>query len=306
MIRQEKMVHCHKVNYRGWPNCFKLSNGLIELIVTTEVGPRILYCGLIDGNNLFYENTEDLGKTGGSAWRIFGGHRLWHAPEDPVRTYAADNFPVEIEIFKDDIRLTAPVETSQVQKTIEIRLDKTLPKVEINHKIQNCGAWTISLSAWALTVMRAGGMAILPHPQKVEFPGLLTPTHSLALWGYTRMNDPRWTWGEKYIFLRQDIRLAQPQKLGMLNSSRWAAYQIGDEVFIKQFNYQPGSNYPDQNCNFETFTNANILELESLGPVEQLSPGQSIEHLETWSLFRGVKPIKSEADVDQHLLPLIK
>ncbi len=300
------MVQCQNVKYHGWSNCFKLTNDLVELIVTTDIGPRVLYCGFQGGKNQFYENPEDEGKNGGDTWRIYGGHRLWHAPEDPVRTYAADNFPVEFEILTEGIRLTAPVETNQVQKTIEIRLDETSPRVEINHKLQNCGAWTISLSAWALTVMRAGGMAILPHPQKIEFPGLLTPTHSLALWGYTRMNDPRWTWGEKYIFLRQDSRTARPQKLGMLNSSRWAAYQNGNEVFVKQFGYQPGSNYPDQNCNFETFTNENILELESLGPMEQLDPGQSIEHHETWSLFRGVSPIQTEADVDQNLLPLIK
>lgn len=280
-------------------------NDQIELIVTTDVGPRILFCGFKGGPNQLYENPEDAGKSGGETWRIYGGHRLWHAPEDPIRTYAADNFPVEVEILTDGLRLTAPVEPNLVQKTIEIRMAQDSPRVEINHILHNRGAWTISLSAWALTVMRAGGTAILPHPAKVEFPGLLTPTHSLALWGYTRMNDPRWTWGEKYIFLRQDVNNHKPQKLGLLNSARWAAYQNGDMVFVKQFGFEPDAVYPDHNCNFETFTNENILELESLGPVEQILPGHSIQHLETWTLFRDLAPLQTEADVDRLLLPLI-
>ena len=31
--------------------------------------------------------TLEKGKTGGSEWHIYGGHRLWHAPEVMPRTY---------------------------------------------------------------------------------------------------------------------------------------------------------------------------------------------------------------------------
>ena len=30
-----------RIQYGGWPNCFRVSNGKIELIVTGDVGPRI-------------------------------------------------------------------------------------------------------------------------------------------------------------------------------------------------------------------------------------------------------------------------
>ncbi len=28
--------------YQGWPDCYRVTNGTVELIVTSDVGPRIL------------------------------------------------------------------------------------------------------------------------------------------------------------------------------------------------------------------------------------------------------------------------
>lgn len=39
---------------------------------------------------------------------------------------------------------------------------------------------------------------------------------------------------------------------------------------------------------FEIFTNERFLELETLGPMRTLQPGESMEHVETWSLHRPV------------------
>jgi hypothetical protein len=41
-------------------------------------------------------------------------------------------------------------------------------------------------------------------------------------------------------------------------------------------------------CNFETFTNEAMLEVESLGPLAQLEPGQDTSHRESWYLLDGV------------------
>ena len=83
-----------KVNYRGWPNCYRLSNGILELIITADVGPRIIRFGFVGQDNEFAEFEDMMGQTGGDEWKIYGGHRLWHAPEIPGRTYFPDNTPV--------------------------------------------------------------------------------------------------------------------------------------------------------------------------------------------------------------------
>ncbi len=45
--------------------------------------------------------------------------------------------------------------------------------------------------------------------------------------------------------------------------------------------------YPDFGCNCETYTAGTFIELESLGPLEVVAPGESVQHLERWSLFEG-------------------
>ena len=79
--------------YGGWKDCLFLSNGEAELAVTTAVGPRIIRYGLIGGENELGEIAKDRGRAGGERWRMYGGHRLWHAPEDAFRTYRPDNGP---------------------------------------------------------------------------------------------------------------------------------------------------------------------------------------------------------------------
>jgi hypothetical protein len=51
-------VHIEKVSWGGWPNCYKISNGEVELIVTSDVGPRIMRYGFVGGQNLLKVTTN--------------------------------------------------------------------------------------------------------------------------------------------------------------------------------------------------------------------------------------------------------
>ena len=51
-----------------------------------------------------------MGKTGEATWQPRGGHRVWIAPEDIVKSYAPDNAPVAIQVQGDAIVCTGPVE----------------------------------------------------------------------------------------------------------------------------------------------------------------------------------------------------
>ena len=79
-------MNVEKTSFGGWDNCFHIFNDSIDAIVTTDVGPRIIYFGLRDGENMFHTIPEDMGKIGGDEWRAYGGHRLWHAPEMKPRS----------------------------------------------------------------------------------------------------------------------------------------------------------------------------------------------------------------------------
>ncbi|MCI0515885.1 DUF4380 domain-containing protein [candidate division KSB1 bacterium] len=296
-----------KINYQGWENSYRLSNGIIELVLTTDVGPRIIRFGFVGGENEFKEYPAMLGKSGGNEWRIYGGHRLWHAPETQPRTYFPDNFPVQIEQHAGFVRLIQPVETTTgIQKELDLRLVPGEAQVEIRHRLRNTNLWTIELAPWALTVLTTNGKVIIPLPPRGTHPENLLPTNTLTLWAYTNMNDPRWTWGQKYILLRQDPTATAPQKIGVLNTCGWTAYARAGHLFVKKFQYVPHATYPDLGCTVETFTNHEMIELETLGPICQLAPGAIVEYREHWFLFNQVPVPGSDTDVEHEILPKIK
>jgi hypothetical protein len=304
---KQNSLKVEKINYKGWPNCYRLSNGIIDLIVTTDVGPRVIRFGFVDQENEFKEFENMLGKTGGNEWLPYGGHRLWHAPEHPVRTYYPDNKPVKVELYEGYIRLTQQVEeTTGIQKEIDIYMSPDKPEVKIVHRIYNRNLWAVKLSAWALSVMAPGGTAIFPLPPRGTHPENLLPNTLISLWAYTDMTDPRWYWGKKFVLLKQNPNAKSPQKAGFMNVDGWAAYVRNGHMFVKTFDYIPNAHYPDFGCNSETWTNSEILELESLSPLTEIQPGSSIEHIEKWFLFKDVPTPKNDDDVDKYIIPLIK
>ena len=280
-----------KISYKGWPNCYRITNGEVEAVVTGDVGPRIMRYGFAGGQNFFKEFEEGLGKSGEPAWQLRGGHRIWVAPEDPVRTYAPDNDPVHVEVQGDVLEATQPVEElTGFEKRLSIEMDAAGTGVTVRHRIRNvCGKACIA-APWALTMMAPGGAGIHGFPPRGTHPQALAPTNPLVMWAFTNLADTRWRLLEKYLVLLQDPGNPVPQKVGSFHDKTWGAYLLNGELFVKRYEAagRP-SGYPDMGCSFETFTNADFLELETLGPLALMPPGESLMHVERWSLHRDVQ-----------------
>ena len=305
------------VEYEGWERNIKLSNGTAELIVTLEVGPRIISYRLLDGDNVFRNYDEQLGKAGESSWMIRGGHRLWSSPEDPDRTYIPDNGPVRHEqLGPGQIRVALPPDpTFGLQKEMEITLEPEGTGVSIRHRIRNAGRERAEVAIWALSVMKPGGVEVIPLPPKAPHPGgaanataeQFAPQLSLALWSYTDFQDPRWHFGTDAIALSQDAETDRgPTKLGLSCTPGAVGYLNGGTLFIKRFPHRKEKRYPDFGSNYETFTNAEMLEMESLGPLVHLGPGETVEHVERWELIGEVEAVDGVEGAIEAALPHLK
>jgi hypothetical protein len=299
-----------QISHRGWNNAYKLSNGVIDLIVTAEVGPRILWYGFCGSENLLHEVEADAGKTGGSEFRLYGGHRLWASPEID-RTYYPDNLPVVVSRHGCTTRFTAPPEElppgTRLQKEIEIEL-LAGSHVQITHRIANRDNRGTRLAPWSPTMMGASGQVILPLPARAPMQDHVLPVGVFGIWSYTDLADPRWTFGTHYIQLQQSGNPTgrfKEQMGGIYNPNGWGAYFRSGHLFVKRANVFNGAQYPDFGCNFEVFTNPEFIELETLGPLTDLPPGETVEHIEHWRLFSGVPGGDDESWIDSELVPLI-
>jgi hypothetical protein len=285
-----------------------VSNGEVELVVTGDVGPRVIRFGFVGGQNLFKEFTDQLGKTGEEKFQLRGGDRVWKAPEDPIATWAPDNVPVEITITASGLIARAPVEPlTRLQKEIEVRMAASGAEVTVLHRITNGSLFSLEYSVWALTMMAPGGVAITGFPPRGRHPANLEATNPLVMWAYTNLADSRSVFTKKYMVLKQDPGNSEAQKLGMFNPNTWGAYVLDGEAFVKRAQANPGEAYPDFGCSFEFFTSNEFLEIETLGPLNKVLPGKTAEQVEHWSLHRDVHITALTDDaIDSAILPLVR
>jgi hypothetical protein len=300
-------VTVQKTTWRGHA-ALQLSNGTVDVVLVTGVGPRIIRYGFAGGENALGEvdSAKPSATTEMGDWYLYGGHRIWAAPEAKPRTYAPDNGPVDAKTNGNTVTLTQPVDASGLQKVMVVTLAPTGTGVTVLNTVVNRAHWPLALAPWALTVLNGGGVVIIPNEPYKSHDDELAPARALTAWTYTNFSDPRWTLGQKYIRLRVDPSIKESQKIGVANKRGWAAYLRNGLLFVKRYGWTEGATYPDYGVNTETYTSAEFVELETLGPMANLEPGQSASHEERWELAKGVDIGKTEESLDAAMKAAVK
>jgi len=271
-----------------------LDNGLIRLDYLAEAGPRIVRLFAAGSpDNLFAELPNLKMDTPQGPYFIRGGHRLWHSPEAFPRSYLPDNAGLVVTELTDGVRLTQPVEgATGIRKSIEIHLTPNQPIVTLTHELKNEGAWPVELAPWAITQIRLGGVAILPQQMGALDAAGLLPNRQLVLWPYTRWSDGRLELADDLILVRGQA-LLPPCKVGYFNRHGWSAYLDGSTLFVKRFAPGIGLPHPDYGCNAEVYVCDQFIEVESIGPLGVIQPGESARHIETWEVHTGLQETDS-------------
>lgn len=323
-------VIIEKTAFEGWNHCYRTSNGEVELIAVADVGPRILRFGYVGDANLFGVLSGGGEKIDNKVWNIFGGHRLWVAPESYKGTYYPDNYAVDARMEGNTLILTSPIEVWDenlrnslnyeeiqknandlefrkklgFQKQMEIRMDEN-GAVTIMHRITNCGLDTQRIAAWALSVMARGGLGVVPnppfHPHGSEY---LLPQRAIMTWSYTSLDDSRLKFSPKYVSVRQDPDKDAPFKIGFSSTEGWAAYALKDRLFVKTMDYYKDREYPDVGSSVEIYVSKDIMEIETLAPLVTLQSGEFTTHRECWRLYK-IAPISQEPNRIEEMLKLV-
>ena len=135
------------VSHMGLENCIKLSNGEVDLIASTAVGPRVLFYGPTNGANVFAEHPKAFKDTALGTWRPYGGHRLWVWPEVFPATYAPDNDPVQYSAQGDfGLLLKQPVDKAGMEKQMRLTMDPKGSRVRVEQTVTNHNLWPIDIA----------------------------------------------------------------------------------------------------------------------------------------------------------------
>jgi hypothetical protein len=274
-------------DFHGLPTAV-LENKSLRLEYLTTAGPRIVGLSFHGSANLLADVHDITWDTPHGEYFILGGHRLWISPELPEKTNIPDRSGAQVREIPGGVELTGQHEPgSGVRKTIRIELDASRPVVRLVHTVVNENKEPIQLAPWAISMFRQGGIVILPQPVGNADPHGLLNNRVMALWPYTRINDPRLVLRDDFILLHATPSLP-PTKIGYANKAGWLAYWNEGILFRKSFDLFPGGAYPDGGCNTETYCNDRFVELETLGALATLAPGESAGLTETWELQDGL------------------
>lgn len=290
-------VKTERIQFAPYGDCIRLTNDIVDLVMTLEVGPRVMRYGFVGKENMFLEQTDILTKYDENrSWKIRGGHRLWHTPEKYPRNYVPDDSPLEWESVKNGVKIIQPLEEwTQIYKEMVITLDPDSTHVKVVHTLKNRNAWPIEFGLWAMSTMAPGGTLVVPQGKKdtgVEC------NRVLSLWPYSDMRDKRVMWGKDYIFLHHDANATIPFKFGINHEDGWAAYINYGTMFMKQYQPVDGAVYPDYGSSFEAYTCSIFTEVESLSPLKHMNPGESAQHTEYWGLFEQATVPQTETEAD--------
>ena len=133
-------------------------------------------------------------------------------------------------------------------------------------------------------MLRPGGVGLIPLSTDTDDEHGLLPNRQIVFWPYTDLKSPHLNLGNQGVAV-QAVMEQGALKVGAPNPLGWLAYQLESLLFVKRAAYQAGGHYLDRGASSQIYCNPDVIELETLGPVVNLAPGEMTEHREVWQLY---------------------
>jgi hypothetical protein len=270
-----------KIKFSGL-DAVRIENGKKdELIIVTEVGPRIMSFRPEGKENFFYVNESQLtpaARKSGS-WSVYGGTRLWVSPETPL-TYAPDNTASEVRIEKGSVTVLSPVdEVSRLRKIITIEAHES--SFTITYGLRNEGIHLFAGGLWALSCVKPLQGAAIHLPWGDDSPWNVKDMKYWRGWLNSQGNveSSQWKPTNEFFTIRPT---GETGKVGFANSLGFSIFTAGNLSFIKKTDYIASAPYPDGGCSCEIYTSKDFYEIETLSPVYTLKPFLTSTHVEHW------------------------
>ena len=259
-----------------------LTHGKIRIGIALDYGIRVAHLSCAGKRNLYYEQPVD-GSDGfvtTDGWRLRGGHRMWPTPENHL-VYCPDNDPVDYEIEGNSVTITQkPEPWLHIQKILKLTLEEG-GTVLLEHAIKNVGTEPQTHASWGINTLAGGATAETFYGGGIKSD--MQPGRVLSFWGETSLADPRLTIKKDQIIAKH-LPVSDYFKLGMYCSTGKAVlHNFGQRLEIT-FAVPAMEDLPDCGCNFELYMCQSFMELETLGEVKTITPGETVCHWERWSL----------------------
>jgi hypothetical protein len=293
----------NRVKFLNYPDCVELKNETTRVVLGHHIGGRLLAYEL-NGKNVLYLSPEEAewnpanpsGKTPNSAGRFdvgpefiqLRGNALWTG-----RWQAESLGPrrAKLTSMKDP--------KSGFVITREFTLAKNSSRLTVKQTVHNQSENTNRHCYWSRTFATHGGTAIVPiTPETSRFPNFYFMARSPRAVDFMP-KDPNVRLVDNYLLVEGPT---EHPKLGMDSTAGWVAYQTRqNQLFVKRYPVYQNHSYGEATgINLSIWyppkEKLNACEIEPIGPMETLKPGEQASFTVDWWLFEN--PYPQEGSVD--------
>ena len=180
---------------------------------------------------------------------------------------------------------TAVDAVTGLQLRWEVQVDAHEPVVRLTHRIRNGGTVSRRLAPWAVaavahqhrgeTAAAADDAVADRDPQAFAMP--------------TGATFPGIRVGTGEIILGLDQQFAESRKIGAVGRAGWVEFRPGDGL-LRSWSPLPSGIIPDGGRNLTLFHQEAVAEIEHVGALSTLAPGQEAVLEQTLSLVAGAGP----------------
>ena len=273
--------------FRGYAGCLELKNELTRVVVCPSSGGRVLEYSW-KGQNSLYLDPRDRGPARDAGRGIpMSAGRFDIGPEKVIPAHPtlwSGRWRGEI-IGPRAARVTsARDQATGAQLVREFRLDPRTSHLSCRQTIINVSSQTIPWCHWSRTFALGNGICVIPLSDPSRFPRSYVMYHKDGLIDI-EPDDPHIRQRDGFLEI---LGVPRYPKLGMDTCAGWFAYLMrNDLMFVKRF-----PTYPDRVYNEVVGLTMSIwypadrcVELEPIGPREQLLPGARASFQEDWWLL---------------------
>jgi hypothetical protein len=292
-------VSITRIAWHGWDDCYLLANGSIETIVVPAIN-RVMQLRLAgEGPGSLWKNgalSGQLHPTGFHEWRNFGGDKCWPAPQsawpavlgrDWPPPMAFDSMQAEAIATPSAVIVTSPIDAFfGIQVVRHLELDPVRPIMRIRTQFRKLLGDPITVSIWTVTQMQEPERICALLPARPQFARSYIPLLNAEPAG-----------------LKVEGRMLSlsrhPRAYVKIGTEAASLAWVGRNCVVRIDADVEFGDYPDGGCVTQIYTNPNPLsyvELETLGPLKNMSIGDKIERTTVYSLMpRTMADAEAEA-----------
>jgi hypothetical protein len=312
-------------DFLGWP-AVHLDNGPIRAVVVPDIGGRVLQFWLDEHPYLFvnphlagqlFTPEENWGDGTMASWKNYGGNKTWPAPQgwsgpdewagppDPVldsgrfRTLNVEDRRAVVQ--------SQPDPRTGLQMTRELILAPDAARAVLRRTMRNVSDRAVRWSLWDVTQLECGDGrgAVRPHCRmSIPVNSVSRFEHGFSVL-YGADDNLQWRTDDPSVFGVEYAGMLG--KVGLDSQAGWVAFSDDQWTFLHQFEVDLAASYPDGGATVEVWTHGpgiaagvdfggeqlrgQFMEMEVLGPLVDLAPGEQASADLVWSACRCPGPI---------------